>query len=47
MLEFNYLSWWVGGSEKNEINVILNSVELKVGVDLGKKTYKYGKYQSK
>ena len=37
MLEFNYLSWWVGGSEKNEINAILNSVEVKVevGVELG------------
>ena len=40
-LEFNYLSWWVGGrvggSEKNEINAILNSVEVKVevGVELG------------
>ena len=38
MLEFNYLSWWVGGSEKNEINAILNSIEVKVevGVELGK-----------
>ena len=37
MLEFNYLSWWVGGSEKNEINAILNSVEVEVevGVELG------------
>ena len=40
-LEFNYLSWWVGGqvggSKKNEINAILNSVEVKVevGVELG------------
>ena len=32
--------WWVGGSEKNEINAILNSklkLELvEVGVELGK-----------
>ena len=37
----NYYSWWVGGgSEKNEINAILNSklkLELvEVGVELGK-----------
>ena len=28
--------WWVGGSERNEINAILNSVEVKVWVELGK-----------
>ena len=43
----NYYSWWVGGgwvvggSEKNEINAILNSklkLELvEVGVELGNK----------
>ena len=40
-LEFNYLSWWVGGSEKNEINAILNLVEVKVevGVELGKNMF--------
>ena len=51
MLEFNYLSWWVGGGrvgkKKNKINAILNSVKVKVEVDVKDKVGKilYFQYQ--
>ena len=34
LLSYHYYSWWAGGSEKKEINAILNSVEVEVEVEV-------------